>query len=125
MKPTAELPGEGVAQRPTSTIEVSSWCPHHLWGFEVRIISVWDVFLANTPAPAPPKEASPLAHQVSGSAGREGLAMWWEGSRAGSGEEAGEVCGGELECCGVFLSVLLLVGTFHGGRRLGHGEGSR
>lgn len=50
--------------------------------------------------------------------------MWWEGGRAGAGEEAAEVCGGDLECCGVFLSVFLPVGTFRGGRRLGHGEGS-
>lgn len=50
--------------------------------------------------------------------------MWWEGDGEGAGEEAGEVCGGELECCGVFLSVLLPVGTFHGGGRLGRGGGS-
>lgn len=50
--------------------------------------------------------------------------MWWEGGRAGAGEEAGEVCGGGLEYCGVLLGILLSVGTFCGGRRLGHGGGS-
>lgn len=44
------------------------------------------------------------------------------GRRQGrSWEEAGEACGGDSEFCGVFLSVFLPVGAFHGGRRLGHG----